>query len=351
MDSNEKIQYTEDQAVSIVISRCEEAAWNLYEDVTGEHSNYFKCVIDIGYDYYEWNKDRLRKIFTSGKKAQKKLDEEIDEIEMEIVDGYRDDYYREFRQCVFRKMERWGDNDALIESGVIDEDLFEDIVANWFSEMVYLEVTPDLSDGEIDINIECDITDMNVDFSTCVAGPHYAADDVEINPDWFWVWLALQQGYTIEQVQDAVDGHNFHDSKFLKSLYSEIANMTTSMNAFTFLVRMPIGEAAKLATFVSGAHSVPDYARYDGESRNDCGTITLDKTSVCGFLDRWNGAGSMFEISLEWDVELPVKYISSVMPDDAVKIYGAREIYGCDFWEDTVTKMDLKKGWGNNGEQ
>ena len=46
----------------------------------------------------------------------------------------------------------------------------------------------------------------------------------------------------------------------------------------------------------------------------------------CGLYDSWNGGGSYFDIELEKDVVLPIKFIHSAIPDQ----YKGRYCYGID---------------------
>ena len=49
--------------------------------------------------------------------------------------------------------------------------------------------------------------------------------------------------------------------------------------------------------------------------RPDCGTIRIRKDAMTGLFNSEDGAGSCFEIELEKDVEVPVKYIHTCQPD------------------------------------
>lgn len=333
------------QAIEVLLSKCEEVANQEFEAIQGQHFVYYKQEVDIAYDF-EWKSDALQRIFKGKEDPVKQLEEENNRATMEIIDYFRDEAYRYFSIRVFRE-----EIEELIEAEFLDRYEAEAITSNWFSDRVYQQIIPDLRDLEIDINISGDITDANVDYTTCVAGPHYAAGDIGISEEWFWVALAIQQGYTLEQVQQAVDGKNSHGSKFLASLYTELANQTAAMGAFTFFVKMPLRDAAKLASYVRGSNEVPLYARYDGKSRNDCGNITIHRNTSCGFLDQWSGSGSMIDVFLEKDVILPVQYIGEIVPDSIQSPHSAWSIYGCDFWDGEVVEMNLKRGWGDNGEQ
>ena len=61
--------------------------------------------------------------------------------------------------------------------------------------------------------------------------------------------------------------------------------------------------------------------------REYCGYIILEKDTVTGLYDPWQGGGSVFEIQLERDVKLPVKYIRSALPDGGDG-YAVESVYG-----------------------
>ena len=56
---------------------------------------------------------------------------------------------------------------------------------------------------------------------------------------------------------------------------------------------------------------------YDARKSPDCGMIIISKRAETGLYDPWNGGGSLLEIQLEKDVELPIKFIRSALPDGA----------------------------------
>ena len=66
---------------------------------------------------------------------------------------------------------------------------------------------------------------------------------------------------------------------------------------------------------------------YDARKNPYCGYIIIDKGTETGLYDPWSGGGSVFEIQLEKDVKLPIRYIRSALPDGGDG-YSIGSVYG-----------------------
>ena len=66
---------------------------------------------------------------------------------------------------------------------------------------------------------------------------------------------------------------------------------------------------------------------YDTRKNTYCGYVVIDKDTETGLFNPWNGSGSCFEIQLERDVKLPVKYIRAALPDGGDG-YSVGSVYG-----------------------
>ena len=88
-------------------------------------------------------------------------------------------------------------------------------------------------------------------------------------------------------------------------IYDEVYG-TSGMGALTFLLKMNLRDLIKLNELIKLQES--DGVYYDATKRPDCGKITISKDTVCGLYDSWNGGGSYFDIELEKDVVLPIKF-------------------------------------------
>lgn len=110
-----------------------------------------------------------------------------------------------------------------------------------------------------------------------------------------------------------------------ESIINESANTTTSMNALTFLVKMPLEKAMELNRIIKSEKSIND--SYYPEERKGQSSITISKDCFAGLYDPWGGAGSCFDIVLAKDVELPIKYIFNANVGD-YNGYSINSIFG-----------------------
>ena len=103
---------------------------------------------------------------------------------------------------------------------------------------------------------------------------------------------------------------------FLESMRVELANTASSMCTVTFLVEMTLGDLIELNRLMR-LHEKKPCRSY----------VVLDKATETGLFDPWSGCGGCFEIELERDVKLPVKYIRSALPDGGDG-YAVESVYG-----------------------
>ena len=105
----------------------------------------------------------------------------------------------------------------------------------------------------------------------------------------------------------------------------EVANIASHMNTVTFLVEMSLSDLMELNRLIRLQDRNGHF--YDSRKNPYCGYIILEKDTVTGLYDPWQGGGSVFEIQLERDVKLPVKYIRSALPDGGDG-YAVESVYG-----------------------
>jgi hypothetical protein len=158
------------------------------------------------------------------------------------------------------------------------------------------------------------------------------------------VWLTKQQGHTKKLLQKVLDGDAPDTGKFLKSLHAEVLNCGSHMQALTFLVEMTFKEIIDLNMLIkqqdrNGHH-------YDASCNPDCGYIGLCKETVTGLFDPWCGGGSLFEIELEREVKIPIKFIRSALPDGGDG-YSVDDVYGMcgSEWKDTCFIIQAPKNF------
>lgn len=177
------------------------------------------------------------------------------------------------------------------------------------------------------VNIMVDTGDGNYDYTLNSAYPcWYGKYGAPIDPRAGIAWLAKSQGYTRGQLKHALQQGDMADPKgFLQSMRVELANLSTAMSTVTFLVELTLEQLIELNRLVRLQDR--DGVHYDSRKNPYCGYIILDKDTETGLFDPWNGGGSVFEIRLERDVKLPVRYIRSALPDGGDG-YSVGSVYG-----------------------
>ena len=177
------------------------------------------------------------------------------------------------------------------------------------------------------VNIMVDTGDGNYDYTLNSAYPCWYGDyKAPIDPRAGIVWLAKTQGYTRGKLKKALQqGDMAGPHGFLESMRVELANLSTSMSTVTFLVELTMEQLIELNRLIRLQDR--DGVNYDNRKNPYCGYIVLDKDTETGLYDPWNGSGSLFEIQLEKDVKLPIKYIRSALPDGGDG-YSVESVYG-----------------------
>lgn len=125
------------------------------------------------------------------------------------------------------------------------------------------------------------------------------------------VWLAETQGYSLEDLRNALEDGDIKDPKgFLQSVRQEAVNTTTGMNALVVLCRATLGELIKA-------------------KQNKCNITIKGNGCNIGLVDIWNGGGSVLEIQLEKPITIPFEYIREFTTDvDKHHTYSIDGIYG-----------------------
>lgn len=165
------------------------------------------------------------------------------------------------------------------------------------------------------VDIMIDTGDGNYDYTLNSTYPCWYGDyKAPVDPRAGIAWLAKTQGYTKGRLKRALREGDMADPKgFLQSMRVELANLSSSMSTVTFLVELTLEQLMELNRLVRLQDR--DGRHYDSRENPYCGYIVIDKDTETGLYDPWNGGGSVFEIQLERDVKLPVKYIRSALPD------------------------------------
>ena len=187
-----------------------------------------------------------------------------------------------------------------------------------------------------DVDLMIDTGDGDYDFTCNSEYPYSIPDEASL------VWLAKTQGYDKCILEDGLAKGNVGEPNgFLDSVRQEYINEASRINCLTFLVKMSLDDLITLHELIH--LSQPNGAIiYDAQKRPDCGTVKISKNATAGLFDPWSGGGSLFEIKLEKDLILPIKYISSALPDETGHEWSVQSVYGMmnSAWkEDVVTEI------------
>ena len=156
-------------------------------------------------------------------------------------------------------------------------------------------ITMDTGDGKYDFV-------LNSRYPSSASAATEPDPEAPIEEEASIVWLSKTQGYSEPQLRAALCEGDISDPRgYLESVRQEMANTSTSTCMVTFLVELSLRDILAINTKMCSGDT-------DAE-------LVLDKNTVTGLYDPWNGAGGPFEIELEKDVVVPVKYIRECMPD------------------------------------
>ena len=194
------------------------------------------------------------------------------------------------------------------------EESFNDLATN------YVSFQPDYKHflgQEFKCRIDVDTGDGSYDFTL---NPNYynnytgsgpETDENGIDKPASLVWLAETQGYSLEQLRQALaEGDIKNPSGFLQSVRQEAVNTMSGMNMLTFLCEATLGDLLNWAS-----------------NKSD---IRVPKSIMCGLFDSWNGSGSVLEIQLEKDIVIPKDYIRAFTVDapGGTYDYSVDDVYG-----------------------
>lgn len=244
-----------------------------------------------------------------------KLWDGYQEQEWDIIDDLVDDFKENVDPELFRQAD-------IIEDGNVDDCMIRDI----FMDTIYVDYPVDWAENqEFCFNIIVSNGDDNYDFWI---NEHVIDEDGEVNENAEkagLVWLAKQQGHTLEELVEILKNDDIRKPKtFLETVLQEVSN-GYGCEALTFCVKMTLGQAIALKETIK-------------ESPN--GSIVLDKRVECGLFDPWEGGGSMIEIRCEKDVEIPFENIWKFYIDErrSNRYDSIHNVYGTDssIWRDCL---------------
>jgi len=232
-------------------------------------------------------------------------------------------------------------NDQDIKDELINtEDFYEDLEQAGYNGIDY-NLKELLKQTKFKVNImlttenekNLDVTAINNSY--CVPKYKFSGQNVDKNIDNGLTYLIHQQGYTTKEIFDRYYNLDLikeeKSSNFLDSVVEELDNNPDySMSELTALISL---EGNNISKFFNA---------YMNDNQN----IKLDKDTMIGLFNKWNGSGSLLEIELE----KPLIFKSSMISDYQIEesgpkpysFYTVNETYGLveSCWKDTFDITD-----------
>ena len=238
------------------------------------------------YELLESVKEDLKRDPTAQHRPLDPVDMMRDKLADYLSDCYSDWEYDEVEKAAKNLAKTFG----------MDDDLEEAKEWIWEHASTSFPVDQYLNDKYRTL-VVLDTGDSDYDFSLNQVEPAYHGDDIEdISDEASILWLAEQNGYTKDQFIDLmqnIDKIPEGEHPFIKSVYQELENTSSSINAVVFLGEMTLGDMAK--------------AQAEG--------VTIPKRASCGLFDGWNGSTGTISVKLQKDIVVPKEVLFSVAPD------------------------------------
>lgn len=289
--------------------------------------------IEIYTDYRdrELSNNTLKRIFESENPR-----ETFENILWEWADNYAFEYGESEVEEEIRKHLTEDENDFFTE--------FYDELWDYVRENTEFQYDPNDFNMDLKVNIMIDCGNWNYDCACDNVLNYYG--NGKFDPDSSILWLAKTQGKDKELIE-ACDKTYYsteravNKDKFIESCIQELENLPSSMGTITFLVEIPLIKLFDLIELQKAEYD--ERGEYDPNlNERSKSYFTLDKSTMCGLYDSWCGAGSILEIELDKDVNVPIKYAKFAV--DGLKMYGydVDEVYGLtsNCWRNTL--MEIK---------
>lgn len=273
--------------------------------------------------------------------------ETFEEILCEWVDNYEMEFGEDNIEEEIREHLTEDENDFFTE---FYNELWDYIRENTYFYCDFSDFNMDLS-----INIMIDCGNWNYD-CTCdnVLNWYGNSGDGSIDKESSMLWLAKTQGKATELREACKQVHrddgyyvdrDKNKDKFIESCIQEFENLPSSMGTMTFLVKMSLFKLFDLIELQNKEYD--EKGKYDPRKNEKSKSyFTLDKNTMCGLYNPWDGSGSVLEIELDKDVNVPIKYANFAI--DGLRMYGnydVDEVYGLvgNAWKDTLKEIKVVK--------
>lgn len=248
---------------------------------------------------------------------------------------------REKFQDILWDYDDWSEWDGLFEyiRSRLNEEEKEMYINNqteindWLYEKYSFHLPEEHFNKSVKVNIMLDTGNMNYDF-TCdnVLNWDGRFSNGEFDRNSSMLWLAEQQGKSEllkrccreSMLKWELDEQEHKETTecedgFIISAMHELANLTCHMGTMTFLVDMTLFDLFKIHEAIKAESELNE--SYHLEDRKGTGYIVLDKSTMCGLFNTWQGGGSLLEVECENDIVIPIKCIFDAVVD-GTNIYG-----------------------------
>lgn len=221
----------------------------------------------------------------------------VDEIEDDIIKSF---YLYDYNEVLKIIINRFTDNNELIEELIYDDDIANNLIINSNRKEIYNNyyVFVDILLDQENLNTEGDILLSSIDM---IKDHFNDKEDLDLNQiDPITKTLFKSQGYEIEELLDK-------DSLFLNSFLEEINN--TSYEPIVYLVHRKMSLS-----------DIKDLLEKE--------ILTISTDDVIGLFNPIQGGGSIIDIQLEKDVDIPLDYIYLSNVYNSSYGYSSVSVYG-----------------------
>lgn len=232
----------------------------------------------------------------------------------ELIDEAYLDAFADYENDILDDFKKWY---AKQNCGIDVNDVVNTLSENFDD---FIRINPDYNhflNQAVNTLLILDTGDANYDFSlnpndsVVLYGIDDLSDeDIKLLDKSSLVFLLNQCGYSKNDLLELISSEGDTSDAFLKSVYNEIVNATSSMNAFVVL----------------SSNTVEDLINF-----SNCDSVTVAKSAVCGLFDMWNGGGSILEIELPKELKISTSNIYNFIPDEgSTNAYGytVSNVYG-----------------------
>lgn len=215
----------------------------------------------------------------------------------------------------------------LIETIKQHTDIDEEIIVEYIHEHCSFNYDENDFNESYHINLMLDTGDAKTDFTPNNALNYYSSWSTTLEEPSAILWLAKQMGkselllsemnriYSNEQPGEYVNRDVSKDT-FVESVIQELENNSCCCAGLTFLVNMKLQDLFLIKENMSN------------ENMKDK-TITISKDTMCGLFDAFAGGGSVLEIQLDKDLEIPYAFIHDIWIDGtSAHTYDINDVYG-----------------------